>query len=266
MTFFKFFVFVTVIFSGFLQAEQELQFDFRQTTLDFYNKQPYIVGGWDWRPAKQQLLAQAEEHKKKARKAAQWLKSGSSYLPNLESKQHLEALITSAVASCGASSPREKILMIGLSIVSSMVCESYNVHCYYKRMVCELTYHMEMDQFYSNASLEHAENELMDDGHGYMYYVIDYLTLSDLLTYCIDPDELQYYVSDKVCYERNLVFSCFEDRKLTRKISDICKMLNEQIRKRLFEHKNEYVNEQIDVNLDNAMNFLDAAEWYWKLN
>lgn len=154
---------------------------------------------------KQELISQAELHKRRAIESLTIANEMCLYIPDLESRANMTGLISSAVSTISITNVKEKFLAIGLSLIGGLAGNMYEKYCVYRYHLANAAYHLEQYRWYSETSFKIDVYE-EDEGSQYYLKAIDYLTLSDMIVQCIDDEFIRNHISDKIIKIRSMLF------------------------------------------------------------
>lgn len=179
---------------------------------------------------KDEMICEANQHKKEAMRHLSLAENICVYIPDMKSREHMKALITSSIASLAITNAKDKFLAVGLGLIGSLATDMYDKYCLMREHLYMAAYHFEMANFYNSMSLHVPGYKKMDLGTREFFKAIDNLTVCEMLTNCIDDTALRNNISNHVIYERkNLLRKFNSERKVSYKIYEDTVMFYENI-------------------------------------
>ncbi|PJD97184.1 MAG: hypothetical protein CK425_03425 [Parachlamydia sp.] len=132
--------------------------------------------------SKLEVLVKANKHKMEGISELYKAQDMCWYIPDLDDRTHLQALITAAITSGYVADPRSKLLAVGLSVIASLSNKMYDKYCTFRLHLITASYHFEMCNFYDTLSLQlPAAPHAYDDGTRSFFNAIDSITLCSML-------------------------------------------------------------------------------------
>lgn len=113
-------------------------------------------------PIKKELLEKAVYHYECSEKIVSLLQNDKWWEPDLDNEKHVHALIGSGVSALSLPGIRQKLVALVVGLVSSLTVDSYQRRQYFVGYLNDLSYHLEMYDFFNNAYL-HANEVLIVD-------------------------------------------------------------------------------------------------------
>lgn len=216
------------------------------------------------------LISEAEKHKKLAAQELDNADSICYYIPNLQDRANMHALITSALSATIIPDPKAKIIAIGLSLIGSLANGMYDKYCEYRECLIRAAYHIEMFNFYVDKSLRLSKHP--DKGTEAFLGAIDCLTLCDMAGWVLenDDDKWHYNATMGIYHEivdlRGLLISELIHNEIPKYSREQVFKLYENIYE-ILEEKwgNERLIRTISANLKLAIVYLEQVERYWKI-
>jgi hypothetical protein len=187
---------------------------------------------------KEDMLNEAQKHKDKAICELYYAEDMCPYIPNLEKRQHLLALIGSSINAIAIPNPKDKLLSIGLMLIGSLAQDMYEEYCELRMHLAEAAHHFEMANFYNELSMHFASCSSVrggcvsyDEGSRAYLEAIDYFTICDMLTICIEENWVRVAVSTKITKFRDFLLKELKNNQgiLTKKISEEVYMFSENL-------------------------------------
>lgn len=173
--------------------------------------------------SKEDMIDEAKRHKHEAYECLSRLEGRCYLIPDLKSREHMKALIASAIASAGASGGKGKIVTVGLGYIASLAVNMYDTYCAMRDDLIQSEYHFEMVILYNQLSL-HAKfqgsKSKLNLGTKEFFKAIDCLTICELFTTCISDKWERKSVSDNIVAQRTQWLDQFtaDGKTLTYKI------------------------------------------------
>ncbi len=224
------------------------------------------------------LIEEAENSKQQAVKALEDADNMRYYIPDLGKREHMHAIITSAIPALAISDIRLKILTVGLALIGSLSVDMYDKYIEYRVLLLKAAHHLEMANFYSSLSVKFTN--LTDDGGNRAFMkAIDCLSFCDTLSFLIGDDlyigfgsqDLKCEISYRILEYRDYFIKEFKKHngKIPIKLSKICFELYENLDEILYEthgFENRELHYKIRDYIEMTMKYLKLAEKFWGIN
>jgi len=174
---------------------------------------PFDLQGNSLSYSKEETIWEANRHKKQAEEKLSHANTICVYIPDFQDREHTKALIASIIASGGVTGAKEKIITVGLGLIASLMNNMYEKYCIVREDLLMAAYHYEMSAFYNQLSL-HAKykgyKNKMDEGTREFFLAIDYLTICEMFTTCIQNQDTRELVSNNIIDKRNDLIHLFK--------------------------------------------------------
>lgn len=132
------------------------------------------------------FLEKMERHREEALKFMRMADQMTPFIPDLDKRQHMHAIIGSGVTALLLREPKAAILSIGLTLISSLTIDMYDKFCEYRVVILQAAYHQDMFYFYESMSRKVSYLEIMNKGTQAFMQAIDCLTLCGALIYSFE--------------------------------------------------------------------------------
>lgn len=184
------------------------------------------------------------------------------YIPNLEDRDHLHALIAGTITSANIKDPMNKLLTIGLALITSLSKEMIEKHFQIKHHLAKASYHLEMANFYNALSLNAPEKNWKqmrdEDKHTLAYFIaVDYITLATMLCQCVEDR----WSKETLYNELDSCMDCLLRRD--KEVKFVIEALYENMHEILSENYDERLNLEIIECIDQAFGQIEKAEALW---
>lgn len=213
---------------------------------------------------KQDMLDKAIVHKRLAVNHLTIANEMCLYIPDLECRTHMAALISSTVSTIMITNVKDKFLAVGLALIGGLSGSLYEKYCEYRNHLLNAAYHLEQYKWYSQISIKFNDSEY-DEGSQYYLKAIDYLTCADMMTLCIHEDDIRLVISDIIIGMRNLIFNnlnnfygVVDDDFLDNSLSFV-----ENFDEILSDLKDNDLRSELSQNINNMLYSLYSARENW---
>lgn len=166
--------------------------------------------------SKWEMLQEAKSHKELAYQELLYADEMCICIPDLEKRRHMHVLITTSIGSLPIPEPRAKLLVVGLAIIGSLSSDVFDNFCEWREHICKASYHIEMANFYNLTSLRF--NDLftdnlkkMDNGTKAFMGAIDNLTFAEMMSTCIEEDDVREVVGNYIVNQRAKLIKKFNN-------------------------------------------------------
>ena len=115
-----------------------------------------------------------------------------THIVDLDKREYMAALITSAFTTATVPDARMKVLTVGLSLVGAVACDCYDSYQKFRNHMLQAGYHLDLCEFYNKLSLQYAgdeRNQITDKGTRYFFFAIDCITMCEIkINFQVDYD------------------------------------------------------------------------------
>lgn len=216
---------------------------------------------------KRSCLEEAKKHKEKAVSELLFAQDITVYIPNLEKKEYMYALISSAIQSVTIPGMQHKLISVGFSLVAGLGIDFYDNYEEMRRRLANASYHMEMYQFYSLVSLKVSDRGIYrDEGSMEFSKAIDYLTMADMLTVLIEDEYIRNHLSGELTRLRTSLFGCLEHKPgvLPGDILVDLDCFYENVNEIICDLENNNLKDEINQCLFCVIEYVESAIVLWK--
>lgn len=212
--------------------------------------------------AKIDLLWEADYHRKEAISQLTDAQKMCVYIPDLGSRDHMKALLGSIISTAAVKDPREKVLLVGLGLITSMVHNVYDKYCDMRTSLYTAAYHLDMANFYNQLSLHASGNKSeINSGTKEFFAAIDNLTICVMICECIKDPWVKKVVGGYLVDERSELIQQFKlkNGNLSRGLYDEALTFCENVYEVSGEIEEEGIRDDICMYVYSAVECLAAA-------
>lgn len=212
------------------------------------------------------MLNEASKQRKAAISELHYADSLCYLIPDLEEREHLRALIAGSIGAAQVKDPKAKLISVGLVLIGSLANNMYDKYCEFRSHLARASHHFEMANFYNFLSLQFNDWPYHDDA-GTKYYLraIDYLTLCDMLTSCIEDDWVRIAISDELNDQKDRFLKQLDSMpgQMSKKMSVQAWTLYENIYEIIAECDDEELKTEIPEYIYSMCQDIDLAGEAW---
>ncbi len=196
------------------------------------------------------MMKKADAHKKEADIILKQIRAlTGKYIPNPEDQSHMDALIAASIASARIKGPIQKLMAIALALFANVAKDCYHVWTGIRTMVMEVTYHLEMANFYDLVALRYSNANAPKDNDATkaFFQALDYLTACEVMCAAtIQDGEVNDSSARGINKHRRRMIKHFED-----KVIDARKIHKEALN--FYENFHEIISELEDEDVANEI-------------